>query len=222
MVGNEVLDALPVHLLHWQPGSVSERGVAWSSEVGLVWQDRLLTEGSLFDAAQGLPVDGPDYLSEVNLAASALVRSLAACLERGLILLLDYGFPQAEYYHPDRSMGTLMCHYRHHVYDDPFFLPGLADITAHVDFTAVADAALEVGLEVPGYASQAHFLVNCGALACLERYGPGSVAYLKQAAAVQKLIQPSEMGELFKVLALSRRLEVLPIGFGLGDRRHAL
>ena len=176
----------------------------------------------MFDAARKLPIHSLDYLSEVNLAAPALVHSLAAGLERGLILFLDYGFPQAEYYHPDRRMGTLMCHYRHQAYDDPFFLPGLADITAHVDFTAVADAALDAGLDVPGYTSQAHFLINCGALASLEGFGPGSVAYLKQAAAVQKLIQPSEMGELFKAVAMTKSIDVLPIGFGVGDKRHAL
>jgi len=222
IVGNEVLDALPVHLIHWQSGKVKERGVAWSSGPGFVWEDRMLAAGRLFETAQSLPVHSDDYLSEINLAAPALVHSLAAGLERGLILFLDYGFPRAEYYHPDRRTGTLMCHYRHQAYDDPFFLPGLADITAHVDFTAVADAALDAGLEVQGYASQAHFLINCGALASLERYGPGSVAYLKQAAAVQKLIQPSEMGELFKVVAMAKSLDVLPIGSGVGDKRHTL
>jgi SAM-dependent MidA family methyltransferase len=222
IVGNEVLDALPVHLLHWQSGTVWERGVAWPSGTGFAWEDRLLTGGRLFDTAQRLPIHGLDYLSEVNLAASALVHSLAACLVRGLILFLDYGFPRAEYYHPDRRMGTLICHYRHQAYDAPFFLPGLADLTAHVDFTAVADAALEAGLDVPGYTSQAHFLVNCGVLACLERLDPGSVPYLKQAAGVQKLIQPSEMGELFKVAALAKALDISPIGFEVGDKRHTL
>ncbi|PIX02043.1 MAG: hypothetical protein COZ79_03750, partial [Hydrogenophilales bacterium CG_4_8_14_3_um_filter_62_83] len=152
----------------------------------------------------------------------ALVRSLADRLESGLIVFLDYGFPQAEYYHPDRSAGTLMCHYRHRAFDEPFFLPGLTDITAHVDFTAVADAALAAGLAVLGYASQAHFLINCGVLVGLERFEPGSLNYLKQTAAVQKLIQPSEMGELFKVIALARGIDGPPIGFTSGDRRHTL
>jgi SAM-dependent MidA family methyltransferase len=222
IVGNEVLDALPIHQVHWHAGSVFERGVAYSPETGFGWQDRSLTEGQQFEAAKRLPISAPDYLSEINLAAPALVRSLSDCLERGLILFLDYGFPQAEYYHPDRSMGTLMCHYRHHAFDAPFYLPGLTDITAHVDFTAVADAALEAGLNVPGYASQAHFLVNCGALANLAKLKPGSVGYLKQSVAVQKLIQPSEMGELFKVLALARGIDEPLMGFVMGDRRHTL
>jgi SAM-dependent MidA family methyltransferase len=222
IIGNEVLDALPVHQVRWQDGTVLERGVAWSTATGFVWEERQLTDGRLRDAALRLPMSGSDYLSEINLAATALVNSLSDCLERGLILFLDYGFPQAEYYHPDRSMGTLMCHHRHHAFDNPFYLPGLTDITAHVDFTAVGDAALEAGLDVMGYASQAHFLVNCGALGCLERFEPGSVAYLKQTAAVHRLIQPSEMGELFKVIALARSIDVLPMGFVSGDRRHVL
>ena len=221
IVGNEVLDAMPVHLVHWQAGVASERGVAWSS-TGFEFQDRPLPAGALLDAAHGLPITGPDYLSEINLAAPALVRSLADRLESGLIVFLDYGFPQAEYYHPDRSAGTLMCHYRHRAFDEPFFLPGLTDITAHVDFTAVADAALAAGLAVLGYASQANFLINCGVLVGLERFEPGSLNYLKQTAAVQKLIQPSEMGELFKVIALARGIDGPPIGFTSGDRRHTL
>lgn len=222
IIGNEVLDAMPVHLVHWLDGALYERGVAWSSAPGFVWQDRPLTEGHLYAAAQQLPVAGTDYLSEINLAAPALVRSLSDCLERGLILFLDYGFPQAEYYHPERNAGTLMCHYRHHAFDDPFFLPGLTDITAHVDFTAIADSALAAGLELPGYASQAHFLLNCGVLNGLDRNPPGTIDYLKQTAAVQKLIQPSEMGELFKCIGLGRGIDMPLCGFALGDRRHAL
>lgn len=221
IVGNEVLDAMPVHLVHWQADAVCERGVARSS-AGFEFQDRPLPAGTLLDAAHSLPITGPDYLSEINLAAPALVRSLADCLARGLILFLDYGFPQTEYYHPDRNTGTLMCHYRHHVFDEPFFLPGLTDITAHVDFTAVADAALVAGLDVLGYASQAHFLINCGVLACLERFEPGSLDYLKQTAEAQKLIQPSEMGELFKAIALGRGIDAPLMGFASGDRRHTL
>jgi SAM-dependent MidA family methyltransferase len=222
IVGNEVLDALPVHLVSRRGETFFERGVALGGDVRFEWQDRPLTDGRLYRAAQVLPAGDAAYLSEINLAAPALVNSLAESLERGMILLIDYGFPKAEYYHPDRSTGTLMCHYRHHAFDDPFFLPGLTDITSHVDFTAVADAALESGMDVLGYAGQAHFLVNCGALACLGRHEPGSTAYLKQAAAVQKLIQPSEMGELFKAIALGKGLELMPLGFSHGDRRHVL
>jgi SAM-dependent MidA family methyltransferase len=222
VVGNEVLDALPVHLVHWRDGDLFERGVTIAPETGFAWQERSLAQSALARAAEALPIEPADYLSEVNLAAGALVQSLAERIERGLLLFLDYGFPRHEYYHPDRSQGTLMCHYRHHAFDAPFFLPGLIDITAHVDFTAVADAAIDAGLDVLGYVDQARFLVNCGVLSALERYEPGTAAYLKQAAAVGRLLQPSEMGELFKVIALGKDYAKTPLGLAAGDRRHTL
>lgn len=223
VLGNEVLDALPVHLVRWQGGRAFERGVVLDAAgPGFAWADRLLVTGPLLEAANSLPAPGDDYLSEICLAAPALIRSLAERLERGMLLFIDYGFPRAEYYHPDRRAGTLMCHYRHRTFDDPFYLPGLVDITAHVDFTLVADAALDAGLDVLGYTGQDHFLVNCGLLDCLAELGPGSLAYLKQAAQVQKLVQPTEMGELFKAIALGKGDLPPPLGFARGDKRHAL
>lgn len=221
-VGNEVLDALPVHLVHWQDDRLAERGVAMAPDGAFTWQDRPLAEGALLGAAEALPVEAGDYLSEIGLAGAALVRSLAERLERGMILFLDYGFPRKEYYHPHRSEGTLMCHYRHHAFDAPFFLPGLTDITAHVDFTAVADAGFDTGLDVLGYIDQARFLVNCGILPRLARDTPGTERYIRQTAALHKLLQPSEMGELFKVIAFGRDLDLSPSGFVFGDRRHQL
>ncbi len=221
ILGNEVLDALPVHLLKWRGGRVYERGVCVEGDA-FGWQDCELSGGELQAAAERLSLDVDDYLSEISLAGPALVHSLGDRLEKGALLFIDYGFPRAEYYHPDRLTGTLMCHYRHHSFDDPFFYPGLTDITAHVDFTAIADAALEAGLEVLGYVSQAHFLINCGLLQRLERFGVGSIDYLRQTAMAQKLIQPSEMGELFKVIALGKGLDESLLGFTRGDRRHAL
>lgn len=223
ILGNEVLDALPVHLVRWHQGKLMERGVALDpSATAFVWSDRPLDAGPLLDAASRLPTPGDDYLSEICPAAPALIHSLAERLERGMMLFLDYGFPRAEYYHPDRNQGTLMCHYRHRSLDDPFYLVGLTDITAHVDFTAIADAALDAGLDVLGYTSQAHFLLNCGLLDRLEAFGPGSLAYMKQTAAAQKLIQPTEMGELFKVIALTKGMDEAPVGFTRGDKRHTL
>ncbi|NTV94917.1 MAG: class I SAM-dependent methyltransferase [Thiobacillus sp.] len=223
VLGNEVLDALPVHLVRWQGGQAFERGVVLSeSGLEFAWADRLLATGPLLDAANGLPAPGDDYLSEICLAAPALVHSLAERLGQGMLLFIDYGFPRAEYYHPDRREGTLMCHYRHRSFDAPFYLPGLVDITAHVDFTLIADAALDAGLDVLGYTSQAHFLLNCGLLERLGELEPGSTAYIKQTAQVQKLIQPTEMGELFKVIALAKGDVPLPMGFARGDKRHTL
>ncbi len=168
ILGNEVLDALPAHLLGRRDGVVFERGVALAggdSDNGSVfaWDDRMPGSDELVGLASVFPATG-DYLSEVCLAAFALVSSLAECLERGVLLFIDYGFPRAEYYHPQRHMGTLKVHYRHYSLDDPFFLPGLADITAHVDFSAVAQAGAEAGLELLGYTSQAGFLIDAGIL----------------------------------------------------------
>jgi SAM-dependent MidA family methyltransferase len=220
ILGNEVLDALPVHLVHWRDGVAMERGVAWR-ENGFAWEDRPAPSQDFTRMVSALPVEG-DYLSEICPAASALVASLAACLQRGLILFIDYGFPRAEYYHPQRHMGTLRVHYRHHSLDDPFFLPGLADITAHMDFSAVAQAGAVAGLELVGYTSQAHFLMDAGLLDLMLEMEPMTPEYLRAASAVQKLLQPTEMGELFKVIALGKGVsEDLP-GFQRGDRRGAL
>ena len=158
------------------------------------------------------------YVSEVSPATTALVGSLARGIDRGAVLLIDYGFPRAEYYHPQRRNGTLMCHYRHHAHDDPLFLPGLQDITAHVDFTAVAEAGVDAGCRIAGYTTQAQFLLNCGITGLLARTPAEDIAaYLPQATAVQKLLSPAEMGELFKVLALSRGIDVPLLGFSEGD-----
>lgn len=202
VLGNEVLDALPVHLVRWGDERWFERGVA-ESEDGFIWEERPLMAGPLLEAAHAIDAE-PGYLSEIGLAGPALVATLAARLERGVLLFLDYGFPRAEYYHPQRSAGTLMCHYRHHAHDDPFWLPGLNDITAHVDFSAAAAAGREAGLDLLDYDSQAGFLLGAGLLELLGELEPGSLEYFRQAAAVQKLVAPGEMGELFKVLVMGR------------------
>ncbi|MDO9226458.1 MAG: SAM-dependent methyltransferase [Pseudomonadota bacterium] len=219
VLGNEVLDALPVEVLYRGPTGAHARGVAWNG--GLAWEDRPLAEGPLWALASTLPETG-GYLTEVCPAASALITSLGERLRRGMLLFLDYGFPASEYYHPQRHMGTLKVHYRHHSLDDPFFLPGLADITAHVDFSAVAQAGADAGLELLGYTSQGNFLLNVGLLDLLSELQPGTRDYLSAAAALQKLVQPSEMGELFKVIALGRGLVHPPSGFDRGDRSGAL
>jgi SAM-dependent MidA family methyltransferase len=220
ILANEVLDAMPVHLVRWLDGDLFERGViVQGGEFG--WLDQPLSAGPLWQAASEID-PGPDYLSEINLAAPAWINSLAQCLERGAILCLDYGFPRAEYYHPQRDSGTLRVHYRHHSLDDPFYLPGLCDLTAHVDFSAVARAGTDAGLDLLGYTSQANFLLNAGLLDLMSEMDPMSSDYLRAAAAVQKLLQPSEMGELFKAVAFGRGLAVNVPGFDRGDRRGAL
>ena len=220
VVGNEVLDAIPVHVVHWQNGQWLERGVADAQE--LAWQDKPLQDLSLvqdIDTSQ-LP-DG--YVTEVCPDGRGLVASLANMLQQGLILLVDYGFSAREYYHPQRSQGTLMCHFQHYAHDDPFVYPGLQDITAHVNFTAMAETGLVHGLSCAGYTSQAQFLMNCGILQMLETISPeDSARYLPMVSAVQKLLSPAEMGELFKVVALSKGLELPLVGFTNGDKRHQL
>lgn len=220
VLGNEVLDAIPVHIVRWKNGQWLERGVAY--EQGLRWQDRPLQDLSLVTHIDSSQLAG-DYITEVCPAAQGLIASLAAMLQQGLILQIDYGFAAREYYHPQRSQGTLMCHFQHHAHDDPFFNPGLQDITAHVDFTAIAETALAHGLDCAGYTSQAQFLMNCGILQMLETVSPeDSAKYLPIVAAVQKLLSPAEMGELFKVLALSKGLDLPLQGFLQGDKRHQL
>jgi SAM-dependent MidA family methyltransferase len=221
VVANELLDALPVNLVAWREDGVFERGVVLA-DGGFAWSERP-AEGALLAVAQELTFVSPPYVSEINLAARAWVAEWGRILQRGALLLIDYGFPQREYYHPQRAEGTLMCHYRHHAHGDPFWLPGLNDITAHVDFTAIAEAGHDAGLEVLGYTSQAQFLLNCGLAQLLEaRQGDGATAYAALASGAQKLISPAEMGELFKVLALGKGIDAPLLGFASGDRLHAL
>jgi SAM-dependent MidA family methyltransferase len=222
IVANEVLDAVPPHLIVRAGDRWFERGVGLESGM-LALVDRPLPEGALRNAAgDRFPSQG-DYLSEINPAAQALVASLAQRCEAGVFLLLDYGFPAVEYYHPQRHSGTLMAHYRHRALSNPLFLPGLADLTAHIDFTAIASAGVAAGMRVAGFTTQAHFLVNCGVLDLLAQSGdPGSATYLREASAVQKLLSPAEMGELFKVLALTRGVDAPLRGFSDGDRTHRL
>jgi len=201
---NEVLDAVPPHVVARRGGEWLERGVAWDG--ALRWSDRPLPAGSLRTLAQSRFPVADDYVSEINPAAEALVRSIAMRVRRGAMVAIDYGFPRAEYYHPQRARGTLMGHYRHRAHDDPFLWPGLSDLTAHVDFTAVAEAGVAGGLRVAGYTSMAAFLVGAGILRDLATVGdPVSPAYIREAAAVQLLLSPAEMGELFKVIVLAEK-----------------
>jgi len=221
--GNEVLDAVPCEIVRRHAGGWLRRGVGAERGGALAWVDRALDDARLLAAAQARLPEVDDYVTEINPAAEALVRTLATRLERGGILLVDYGFPAAEYFHPQRSAGTLMCHYRHRAHDDPFFLPGLQDITAHVDFTAIARAAVDAGAALAGYTTLAHFLVNLGiADRVLAAGEPGTADYLRRAAPVQKLLSPAEMGELFKVVAFGRSLDADWKGFRSGDQSHRL
>jgi len=214
VIGNEVLDVVPFSIVHREGGVIRESGVI-VTEAGFAFEDAALPDGELSRrAAAVIPPGDYDYLTEVSLAAEALVRTVAHSLEAGLALFVDYGFSEAEYYHPQRSMGTLRCHYRHRFHGDPFFWPGLQDITAHVDFTAMARAAEQGGCELVGYTTQAYFLISCGLAVLVSAGDPTmTLSRLKGTSAVHRLIGPSEMGELFKVLGFQKGLEGPVLGF---------
>jgi len=221
ILGNEVLDALPVELVHWTEDGAQTRGVVREGK-SFAWQDRPIADAAL-RARAGTINQAPGYLSEINLAADALIASLARVLDHGLILMIDYGFAAVEYYHPQRHMGTLRVYVRHHALDDPFYLPGLCDLTAHVDFSAVARAGQDAGLALAGYASQANFLLGSGLAELLMQTPPtDAAAYLPQANAMQRLVSPAEMGELFKVIGFAKGALAPLAGFARGDRRHTL
>ncbi len=222
VLGNEVLDAMPVHRVITCQGDILE-GFVQCDDADHFLDLELPASAPLREAAAGLDLPADGYKSEIQLVARGFIRSLGKMLERGVALFIDYGFPRREYYHPQRARGTLMCHYRHRAHDDPFFLPGLQDITSHVDFTAIAQAGREAGLELLGYTNQAQFLVNCGITDLLaETPAADAAAYAPLAAQAQKLLSPAEMGEFFKVIALGRGAPSALLGFAGGDKRHTL
>ena len=225
VVGNEVLDAMPVKLLFRQGGAEDgiwhERGVTLDEKGALQWQDRAT------DLRPPLSIDGPhDYLTEIHPQAEAFIATLAdrlragAALENGgkggAVFLLDYGFPESEYYHPQRHMGTVMCHRAHKSDDNPLVDVGLKDITAHVDFTGIAMAGQNNGLQVLGYTSQARFLLNCGIAQRME--AADAIPRIN----AHKLLAEHEMGELFKVIGFCTGEPWDAMGFSHGDRCHAL
>lgn len=233
VLANEVLDAMPVHIVSWHDDAVHERGVIWQN-AQFEWQECPIQNQNqeLYKIARELMCQvNPDndatatytYISEINLAARRFIRSLADVIQQGVILFIDYGFGRSEYYHPQRNQGTLMCHYRHHAHDDPFYLPGLQDITSHVDFSAVTEAAENTELLLSGYTTQAFFLINCGITEILAQTSAENMnQYLPQANQLQKLISPAEMGELFKVIAFSKHFSEPLIGFSTGDKSRLL
>ena len=220
VLANELLDAMPVERFRVTASGVVRLGVAFDSG-RFIWCD-MDAPAHLIARVQALDLP-TGYCSEINFAAEAWVRSVAERLGQGALLLIDYGFPRAEFYHPQRSEGTLMCHYRQRAHADPLVLVGLQDITAHLDFTAIADAGTEGGLELLGYTSQAAFLAACGLAEIVAQSDPNDArAHLMLTAQIKRLTLPSEMGELFKVMALGRGVERPLRGFRLQERRGRL
>jgi len=218
--GNEVLDAMPVERFVMRTDGAHTLDVGVSGD-GFVWLEGARHDGISDRVAPFGLADG--YTSEVNLAAEAWTRSMGEAIDAGLIVLVDYGFPRAEYYHPDRRDGTLMCHYRHRAHADPLVLVGLQDITAHVDFSAIAAAGSDAGLTLAGYTSQAAFLLGSGLAELAAQSDPTDTrAHLERMQGVKKLTLPHEMGELFKVIGFTKGVDLNLPGFALQDRRHRL
>jgi SAM-dependent MidA family methyltransferase len=219
VLANEVLDAMPVHKVVWDQGC--KESYVGVKDGAFCWQDGRLSSVELKDSLNNLPIPKHNrYETEINLNINGWVASLSKVLEKGLILLVDYGYSQRDYYQASRFLGTIMCHFRQHAHDDPLIYPGVQDITAHVDFTAVAEAADASGLDVLGYIEQGRFLTNCGI------HGMMSQDHVEQqyrdAQAIKQLILPNQMGERFKVMALGRGIDGELIGFYHGDQLHQL
>jgi SAM-dependent MidA family methyltransferase len=211
VLGNEVLDAMPVQLLAFDGRSWFERGVALDQHGELAWSDRTTTLRPPYDGDFA-----PASVTEIHPQGQAFVSTLAQALRRGAAFFIDYGFPAAEYYHPQRRSGTLMCHRAHRADSEPLRDVGLKDITAHVNFSGIALAGQDAGLDVLGYTSQARFLLNCGLLEAMQQ------ADARQRALAHKLVAEHEMGELFKVIGFAKGCTFDAIGFAAGDRSHSL
>lgn len=227
MLANEVVDAMPVTVFKKEKGQFKSKDVVsneqqWHWRLNQTIDEDLQQWGEQLE--QRLDYSLPeDYESEVNFMQTAWLQALAENLQQGMILLLDYGFPEKEYYHPQRP-GTLMCHYRHFAHSDPLVLLGLQDITAHVDFTSLAETAFQKGLQVAGYTDQGTFLTNCGILERMELLGGiDDEKIARYSQQLKLLILPTEMGELFKVIAFTKNLDGVDLlGFTVGDRRSRL
>ncbi len=222
VVANEVLDAMPVSCFEIHEGEIYERYVVFEDR--LVWQPKL-ADTKLAKQVEGLSISSPTscYQSELNANLQPWFTSLANVLQSGVVLLVDYGYQQQEYYHPERTKGTLLAHYRHHAVEDPFVYPGLMDITANVDFTAVAAAAVEAGFEVSGYTTQAYFLLGAGIdKLFLQCVGDNEQKQMEFSQQLKRLTLPSEMGERFKVLGINRHFDHSFSAFNFKDLTYKL
>ncbi len=226
MLGNEVLDAMPVSRFRREAEGWSESWITQDAEGGLreIWRPAApALAGALQARAARLGDFAPGYVSEINLRLPGWMRALAGGLEQGAVLLIDYGYPERAYYHPAREMGTLLCHYRQRAHGDFLALPGLQDITAHVDFSAVAEAGVEAGLELAGYTSQAQFLLGCGLDGLLaEQQARAGDDLLSLMSSAKQLILPEAMGERFQVIAFTRGVPPALRGFSTRDLRGLL
>jgi SAM-dependent MidA family methyltransferase len=217
VIANEVLDAMPAEILRLYDTHYEQAFVTYNAP-HFNWHYQKIEAVSLQEQARKIAASLPTevlsngYITEVNTYIKPWINSLSECIQTGVIFIIDYGFLSEQYYHPDRKEGTLMCHYRHQSHSNPLIQVGEQDITAHVDFSAVIDAAIEAGLEALGYAPQAHFLLSLGLLE-LASHAHDAVEQYQLAQQIKTLTLPSEMGELFKVLALAKNYEAPLRGF---------
>lgn len=223
ILGNEILDAMPVPVYQRKNGYITEKGVSWENNQ-LIWKDQPVEDINRLNEIKRLfPDTSYLYQSELHPRQYAFIATLAKKLHQGAILLIDYGFDQTQYYHSQRHQGSLIGHYRHHSIHDVFFHPGLTDLTAHVNFTRIADAGVDNNLDLIGYTTQAHFLLNLGITELLDQIGsPEEAEFICAAAACHTLLNQHEMGELFKVMAFGKNIDVDWQGFKYGDLCHKL
>ena len=224
VLANEVCDAMPVHCLHFNNGQAKERYIG-QVDGELSWLEAEISSPELFQYCEAItPLIGDfELFTEVNLAAKAWLASLADSLKQGAIFIIDYGHNQASYYHPQREKGTLMCYYQHQAHDNPLLLAGLQDITAHVDFTSLAQTALDNNLDIVSFQSQADFLLAGGITELIPDHEQcDELTYIQLATEIKQLTHPSAMGETFKTLTLSLNLDEALIRSQLGDRRYKL
>jgi len=222
---NEVIDALPVHRFAWRDNELLELHVTWRDDT-FAWVEKTVESMDVAAQVKAIGFDSESrnhFTSEINPGLKDWLASLASRLARGAMVFTDYGYPRSDYYHPQRSSGTLMCHYRHRSHGDPFLLPGLQDVTAYVDFTALAEAGNDCGLAVKGFTTQAHFLMDTDIETLLAEAGPENDRnYLEAAQQVKTMMLPGEMGERFKAMLLLKGIESIPAGFRLHDLRTRL
>ena len=214
---NEFLDALPVELIKKDSGMYYQKGIGIENDL-LVWKEKPIDDISNYEEIdlRNLP---DDYVAEYPLYIKNWLKKISQSLNKGIVFIIDYGFNQREYFHEQRSQGTLMCHFKHYAHDNPLIQVGIQDITTHVNFSYVAREASKLGLNITGFISQANFLINCGILNLLETINLENRAlYMKSVSEVQKLLSPSEMGDLFKVMTLEKNIDIDLLGLKQNNR----
>lgn len=225
ILGNEVIDALPVKRFCWKDGKVTELGVGIAKDklnmAVLAYADRHLSR--VVDELATRCGWQDNFESEYCPLLPTWIQSLDACIDQGALLFIDYGCGRAEYYHPQRNCGTLMCHYHHRAHPDPLLFPGLQDITAYVDFSVLADSADVAGMQLAGYCTQAHYLLDNGLENMLAELDPSDqVGFFRRVSEIKTLTLPGEMGERFKVISFVKNCASIPGGFTMQDLRSRL